>query len=169
MPWLLHNHHRLLTCTNRCHLRRLLDRALPTHRWKGTPDRGLLLPKKVDSPNLLLSFLVSSMVYACLLRSVIKHEGYILSLALQHTLVRVEDGGSPKILYNYCKIRAFGITFPDILSKVFSSSSLAGCGGGCVRYQKVGEILHGYWLEIKPSTLVFLVRFSFASNGSAGL
>jgi hypothetical protein len=33
VPWLLHNHYRLLTCPNRCHLRRLLDSSLPTNRW----------------------------------------------------------------------------------------------------------------------------------------
>jgi hypothetical protein len=73
-----------------------------------------------------------------------------------------------KSFTTHCKIRAFGIAFPDILSKVFLFF-LVGCGGGCVRYRKVGEILHGYWLEIKPSTSVFLIRFSCASNGSIGL
>jgi hypothetical protein len=45
---LLHHHHSLLTRTNRSHLRWLLDCSLPTYRWKGQTDRGLLIPKKVD-------------------------------------------------------------------------------------------------------------------------
>lgn len=48
VPWLLHHHHRLLPRTNRRHLRRLLDRSLPTNRRKGTSHRGLLVPQKVD-------------------------------------------------------------------------------------------------------------------------
>lgn len=57
VPRLLHHHHRLLPRTNRCHLRWLLDCALPTNRWKGPLDRRLLLPKKVDVPPALLCFL----------------------------------------------------------------------------------------------------------------
>merc|ERR1712093_571180 len=38
------------------HLRRLLDRSLPTNRRKGTSHRGLLFPQKVD-PDLLRSIL----------------------------------------------------------------------------------------------------------------
>ena len=56
VPRLLHHHHRLLARTNRRHLRRLLDRSLPTNRRKGTSHRGLLFLQKVD-PDLLQSIL----------------------------------------------------------------------------------------------------------------
>lgn len=48
VPRLLHNHHRLLTRPDRRRLRRLLNGALPTHRWKGQIDRGMLVPEKVN-------------------------------------------------------------------------------------------------------------------------
>ncbi len=48
MPRMLHNHHRLLSCANRRHLRWMLDRPLPAHRRKGSFDRRVLLPEKVD-------------------------------------------------------------------------------------------------------------------------
>jgi hypothetical protein len=55
VPRLLHYHHRLLTRTNRRHLRWMLNCALPTNWWKGSSDRGMLFPKKVDG-SCLLSF-----------------------------------------------------------------------------------------------------------------
>jgi hypothetical protein len=47
VPRLLHNHHRILPRSNGCHLRRLLDRPLPAHRWQSQTHRGLLIPKEV--------------------------------------------------------------------------------------------------------------------------
>ena len=48
VPRLLHHHHRLLARPDRRHLRRLLDRPLPAHRWQGPSDRGLLFPPQVN-------------------------------------------------------------------------------------------------------------------------
>lgn len=48
VPRLLHYYHCLLPRTNSRHLRRLLDGSVPTNWWKGSIDRRLLLPKKVD-------------------------------------------------------------------------------------------------------------------------
>ena len=49
MPRLLHNHNRLLARPNCRHLRRLLDRPLPAHRWQGQTHRGLLVPEEIDN------------------------------------------------------------------------------------------------------------------------
>lgn len=48
MPRLLHNHDRLLARTNGGHLPRLLDRALPAHRWQGSVDGGMFIPAEVE-------------------------------------------------------------------------------------------------------------------------
>jgi hypothetical protein len=54
VPRLLHHHNRLLARSDRCHLCRLLDGSLPTHRWQGQAHRGLLVPTEVnDSKNFL--------------------------------------------------------------------------------------------------------------------
>ena len=57
VPRLLHHHHRLLARPDRRHLRRLLDRPLPAHRWQGPSDRGLLFPPEVNETRDEFSFL----------------------------------------------------------------------------------------------------------------
>ena len=47
MPRLLQHHDRLLARPNRRHLRRLLYRPMPAHRWQSEIDRGMLVPKEV--------------------------------------------------------------------------------------------------------------------------
>lgn len=48
MPGLFHHHDCLLACPDRCDLRRLLHRALSTHRRQGQVNRGLQFPAEVD-------------------------------------------------------------------------------------------------------------------------
>jgi hypothetical protein len=48
MPWLLHNHNRLFTRPNSCHLRRLLDSVVPANRGQSQTHRGLLIPTEID-------------------------------------------------------------------------------------------------------------------------
>ena len=48
MPRLLHHHNRLLARPNRRHLRRLLDRALPTDGRQGATNGRVLVPAEVD-------------------------------------------------------------------------------------------------------------------------
>lgn len=48
MPWLLHHHHSLLTCTDGSRLRRLLAGAMPADGWKGAVDGGMLVQAEVD-------------------------------------------------------------------------------------------------------------------------
>lgn len=47
VPRLLHHHDGLLARANRRHLRRLLDRAVPTDGRQGSADGRLLVPEKV--------------------------------------------------------------------------------------------------------------------------
>ena len=47
MPWLLHNHHRLLTRPNRCYLWRLLNGSMSTYWRQGTLDGGMQFPEEV--------------------------------------------------------------------------------------------------------------------------
>lgn len=48
VPRLLHHHDRLLARPNRRRLRGLLTGALPTYRWQGAVDGGMLVQEKVD-------------------------------------------------------------------------------------------------------------------------
>lgn len=48
MPRLLHHHNRLLARPNSCHLRRLLNRAVPAHWWQSEINRGVFVPAEVE-------------------------------------------------------------------------------------------------------------------------
>lgn len=72
VPRLLHHHNRLLPRTNCSYLRRLLDCPLPTYWWKGSSDRGMLFPKKVDCSPIQKACLFSIFA-SSRLRFLVKH------------------------------------------------------------------------------------------------